>query len=55
MDKKDFLIWLYEQKDDINDHLYGNGLCERAEGTHRLELFAQLNLLDKIIHHLKKS
>lgn len=55
MDKKDFLIWLYEQKDDIDAHLYGNGRYEKAEGTYRQELFAQLNLLDKIIQQLKNS
>ena len=55
MDKKDFLIWLYEQKDDIDAHLYGTGRYEKAEGTYRQELFAQLNLLDKIIQQLKNS
>lgn len=52
---KDLLIWLYEQKDSINAHLYGNGCYERAEGIYRQELFAQLNLLDKIIQHVKKE
>ena len=55
MDKKDFLIWLYEHKDDIDAHLYGTGRYEKAEGTYRQELFAQLNLLDKIIQQLKNS
>lgn len=40
MGKKDFLIWLYEQKDDIDAHLYGTGRDEKAEGTYRQELFA---------------
>lgn len=50
---KDLLIWLYEQKDDIDAHLYGIDSCDRAEGTYRQELFTQLNLLDKIIQHIK--
>ena len=52
---KDLLIWLYEQKDDIDAHLYGIGSYDRAEGTYRQELFAQLNLLDKIIRHIRKG
>lgn len=52
---KDLLIWLYEQKDDIDAHLYGINSCDRAEGTYRQELFAQLNLLDKIIRHIRKG
>ena len=52
---KDLLIWLYEQKDDIDAHLYGTGSYSRAEGTYRQELFAQMNLLDKIIRRIKKG
>lgn len=52
---KDLLLWLYEQKDDIDAHLYGNGKYDRAEGTYRQECFAQLNLLDKIIRHVKNG
>ena len=52
---KDLLIWLYEQKDDIDAHLYGIGGYDRAEGTYRQELFAQINLLDKIIQHIRKG
>lgn len=52
---KDLLIWLYEQKDDIDAHLYGIGNYDRAEGTYRQELFAQINLLDKIIQHVRKG
>lgn len=51
---KDLLLWLYEQKDDIDAHLYGTGSYDRAEGTYRQELFAQMNLLDKIIRRVKK-
>ena len=50
---KDLLLWLYEQKDEIDAHLYGQGKYDRAEGTARAEYFAQLNLLDKIIRHIK--
>jgi hypothetical protein len=32
---KDLLIWLYEQKDDIDAHLYGTGSYDRAKGTYR--------------------
>lgn len=52
---KDLLIWLYEQKDDIDAHLYGIGSYDRAEGIYKQELFAQLNLLDKIIRHIRKG
>lgn len=52
---KDLLLWLYEQKDDIDAHLYGTGGYNRAEGTYRQELFAQMNLLDKIIRRVKKE
>lgn len=52
---KDLLLWLYEQKDDIDAHLYGTGNYDRAEGTYRQELFAQMNLLDKIIRRVKKG
>ena len=37
---KDLLLWLYEQKDDIDAHLYGTDNYDRAEGTYRQELFA---------------
>ena len=52
---KDLLLWLYEQKDEIDAHLYGQGKYDRAEGTARAEYFAQLNLLDKIIRHIKNG
>lgn len=52
---KDLLLWLYEQKDDIDAHLYGSNGYDRAEGTRRQEYFAQLNLLDKIIRHVKSQ
>ena len=52
---KDLLLWLYEQKDEIDAHLYGTGTYDRAEGTYRQELFAQMNLLDKIIRHVKNG
>ena len=51
---KDLLLWLYEQKDDIDAHLYGAGKYDRAEGNSRLEYYAQLNLLDRIIRHIKQ-
>lgn len=52
---KDLLLWLYEQKDDIDAHLYGTGEYDRAEGARRQEYFAQLNLLDKIIRRVKNG
>ena len=52
---KDLLLWLYEQKDDIDAHLYGTGTYDRAEGNSRLEYYAQLNLLDRIIRHIKQG
>lgn len=52
---KDLLLWLYEQKDDIDAHLYGAGKYDRAEGNSRLEYYAQLNLLDRIIKRVKNG
>ena len=52
---KDLLLWLYEQKDDIEARLYGTGNYNTASGTYRQELFAQINLLDKIIRRVKKG
>ena len=52
---KDLLLWLYEQKDEIDAHLYGTGNYSRAEGNSRLEYYAQLNLLDRIIRHIKQG
>ena len=52
---KDLLLWLYEQKDEIDVHLYGTGTYDRAEGAYRQELFAQMNLLDKIIRRVKNG
>ena len=52
---KDLLLWLYEQKDEIDAHLYGSGKYDRVEGNSRLEYYAQLNLLDRIIRHIKQG
>lgn len=52
---KDLLLQLYELKDDIDAHLYGTGTYDRAEGNSRLEYYAQLNLLDRIIRHIKQG
>lgn len=52
---KDLLLWLYEQKDEIDAHLYGTGLYDRAEGAYRQECYAQMNLLNKIIQHIKSN
>ena len=51
MDNKDLIIWLYEQKDELDRKLH----VEHAEGTYRQELWAQVNLLDKIIKKVKKG
>jgi hypothetical protein len=51
MDNKDLIIWLYEQKDELDHKLH----VEHAEGTYRQELWAQVNLLDKIIKKVKKG
>ena len=42
-------------EDDIDAHLYGVGKYDRAEGNSRLEYYAQLNLLDRIIRHIKQG
>lgn len=52
---KDLLLWLYEQKNEIDAHLYGAGKYDRAEGNSRLEYYAQLNLLDRIIRYIKQG
>lgn len=52
---KDLLLWLYEQKDEIDAHLYGSGKYDRVEGNSRLEYYAQLNLLNRIIRHIKQG
>ena len=52
---KDLLLWLYEQKDEIDAHLSGAGKYDRAEGNSRLEYYAQLNLLDRIIRYIKQG
>ena len=51
MDNKDSIICMYEQKDELDYKLH----VEHAEGTHRQELWAQVNLLDKIIKKIKKG
>lgn len=51
MDKKDFIIWLYEEKDKFDRELYVN----HAEGAYRSELWAKVNLLDKIIAKVKED
>lgn len=47
---KDFIIWLYEQKDALEIKLH----VDHAEGSYRQELWGQVNLLDKIIAEAKK-
>ncbi len=51
MNKKDLIIWLYEQKDNIDYKLHVEG----AEGAYREQLWAQVNLLDTIIAKVKKE
>lgn len=46
----EFIIWLYEQKDEIDKKLH----VDHAQGTYQDELWAQVNLLDKIIAKAKK-
>lgn len=55
MDKKDLLLWLYEQKDEIDKKLYGVGGYDRAEGNYRDKLFAELNTYDKVVAKIKKE
>ena len=51
MNKKDLIIWLYEQKDKADYELH----IEHAEGSYREKLWAQVNLLDTIIAKVKKE
>ena len=51
MDKKDFIIWLYEEKDKRDNLLH----VQHVEGRSRDEAWAEINLLDKIIAKLKKG
>lgn len=55
MNEKDLLLWLYEQKDKVNDKLYGVNGQDRAEGIYREKLFTELNTYDKIIKYVKNG
>lgn len=52
MNEKDLLLWLYEQKDKVDDKLYG---VNRAKGIYREKLFTELNTYDKIIKYVKNG
>lgn len=52
MDKNEFILWLYEQKDELEEKLHGS---EAVTGSYRMECWANVNLLDKIIQKAKKE
>ena len=45
MNKSEFIIWLYEEKDKLDEALHK----DHVNGTYRDECWAKVNLLDKII------
>lgn len=51
MDKNEFILWLYEQKDEIDKKLHR----DHCEGSYRTECWAKVNLLDTIIEKAKKE
>lgn len=51
MDKNEFILWLYEQKDELDKKLHR----DHCEGTYRDECWAKVNLLDTIIQKAKKE
>lgn len=55
MDNKDLLLWLYEQKDKVEDKLFGTNGQDRAEGNYRDKLYTKQNTYDEVIQHIKKN
>ena len=51
MDKKDLIIWLYEEKDKRDYKLH----VDHVEGSYREKMWAEVNLLDSIIAKVKKE
>lgn len=51
MDKNEFILWLYEQKDELGIKLHR----DHCEGTYRAECWTKVNLLDTIIKKAKKE
>ena len=51
MNKSEFIIWLYEEKDKLDEALHK----DHVNGTYRDECWAKVNLLDKIIVKAKKG
>lgn len=56
MDNKDLLLWLYEQKDKVEDEIFGTNGKDRAESsTYRDKLYTKQNTYDEVIRHIKKN
>ena len=51
MSKSEFIIWLYEEKDRLDEKLHK----DHVEGSFRQECWAKVNLLDTIIAKAKKE
>ena len=51
MSKSEFIIWLYEEKDRLDEKLHK----DHVEGSFRQECWAKVNLLDTIITKAKKE
>lgn len=51
MNKSEFIIWLYEEKDKLDEALHK----DHVNGTYKDECWAKVNLLDKIIAKAKKE
>lgn len=56
MDKKDLLLWLYEQKDKVEDKLFGTNGEDRVDSqSYRDVLYAKQNTYDEVIKYVKKN
>ena len=51
MSKSEFIIWLYEEKDRLDEKLHQ----DHVEGSFRQESWAKVNLLDTIKKKKKKE
>lgn len=56
MDNKDLLLWLYEQKNMVEDLLFGTNGKDRAESsTYRDKLYTMQSTYDEVIQYIKKN
>lgn len=56
MDKKDLLLWLYEQKDKVENKLFRTNGEDRVDSqSYRDVLYAKQNTYDEVIKYIKKN